>query len=130
MNLAVIGGFSIILAIIAFLVYRYRSKHNIPLLKQDRDASESSQREALSKLIPLQDLQAYALGRNYPTICPCGCGLGWAADMPYPPHYTTPDVVRHKNQTHFDLPQQCKHKTKKDGVFCTCGHPHNYNDEE
>ena len=66
--LYLIGGFSVMLANFTFIVYKYRTKHNKPLIPDGRDK----------------------MARDYPVDCPCGCGLKWAADMPTPPHYTEP----------------------------------------
>lgn len=71
MNLTLLGGFAAVLAIVGFIIYRYRTKRNMPLIPDGRDK----------------------LQRDYPTECPCGCGLHWAGDMPYPPHYTTPPFI-------------------------------------
>lgn len=68
MYLPIIGGFALVAAVIAFIVYRYRTHHNLPLIPDGRRA----------------------MNRDYPIDCPCGCGLKWAADMPTPPHYTEP----------------------------------------
>lgn len=72
MNLYLLGCATAFLAAFAFIVYMYRKKQGLPLIP-DTDFSR--------KL------------RGYPTECPCGCGLKWAGDMPYPPHYATPPSV-------------------------------------
>lgn len=100
--LVLLGGLTAIIAIVAFVIYQYRNKQNMPILSIERKIWD----------------------RGYPDACPCGCGLQWDEDTP--PHYGTPPVIYPKNQTHWDFPQQCKHKKQFDGIPCTCGHPHNY----
>lgn len=76
-NFHMIGMAAVVLAVIGFLVYHYRKKNNRPLVVNDHT-------------------HGYAktpYGREFPTECPCGCGLHWAGDMPYPPHYTTPPYI-------------------------------------
>ena len=73
-----IGMAAVIVSILGFLVYHYRKKNKQPLVVN-------------------RDRYGYAdtpYGREFPTDCPCGCGLNWSDDMPYPPHYSAPPYAR------------------------------------
>ena len=77
-NFHMIGMVAVVLAIVGFFIYHYRKKNQQPrVVKRDRGGYADS-----------------PYGGEFPTACPCGCGLNWAGDMPYPPHYTTPPYVK------------------------------------